>query len=90
MTVSTLARGEIRRTARARPVFMGTSARSLKVPSSSTVLLETTRFLPYPAARRIEPERSRAGTVAMSMRRKNARATAPPAMMRVQIIFVST
>src|SRR5262245_10628385 len=78
----------MRRTARARPVFMGMSARSLNVPSSSTLELDTGRFLPYPAARRIDPMRSRAGRVARSMRRKNARAMVPPAMMRSQIMSV--
>ena len=47
---------------------MGVSARSLNVPSSS-MLPTTTRFLPYVAARRIEPTRSRAGCVTRSMRR---------------------
>ena len=47
---------------------MGVSARSLKVPSSS-ILPTTIRFLPYVAARRIEPTRSRADNVMRSMTR---------------------
>ena len=46
VTVSTLALGVMRRTARARPVFMGVRARSLKSPVVEHAELETVRVLP--------------------------------------------